>query len=65
MGHYISYLPSAAQQMLPSKINTNTWKILKYTSNHNPQTARHREENQLDATQEVIDLVICSTCFRH
>jgi len=39
MGHYRSYLPSAAQQMLTGKINKTTWKILKYTSNHNPQTA--------------------------
>jgi hypothetical protein len=42
MGHYRSYLPSAAQQMLPGKININTWKILKYTSNQNPQTAIFR-----------------------
>lgn len=42
MGHYRSYLPSVAQQMLTGKINKNTWKILKYTSNHDPQTAIFR-----------------------
>jgi len=25
----------------------------------------HREENQVDATEWFIALVICSTCFRH
>jgi len=34
-------------------------------SSHNNTQFKRREENQLDAIERFIALIICSTCFRH